>query len=81
VSSSKGFNQTNTTVSTRIGGVAFAISEDMMSEHQGDIKINDLPIFQLLKAFKLQQYALVSSRCDNENRNWRSLDMEKKSTS
>ncbi len=53
-------------MSTRIGGVAFAISEDMMSDHQGEIKINDLPIFQLLKAFKLQQYALVSARIDNE---------------
>lgn len=29
-------------------------------QQMSKMKISDLPIFQLLKAFKLQQYALVS---------------------
>jgi len=52
VSSSKGF--TNTSVSTKVG------AEDMFLD-MGEVKISDLPIFQLLRAFKLQQYALVSA--------------------
>jgi len=33
VSSSKGFNHTNTSVSTKIGGVALAVSEEIYSDH------------------------------------------------
>lgn len=48
-SSSKGFNPTNTSVTTKttkMGGAALAISEDILSE-QGctDFRISDLPIF------------------------------------
>lgn len=42
--SSKGFNNTNSTsVSTRVNGVALAVSEEIF--RGGDIKISDLPIF------------------------------------
>ena len=63
VNSSKGFNQTSTSVSTKItrtGGVALAVSEEIYNDHNGEVRISDLPIFQLLKAFKLQQYAIVT---------------------
>jgi len=38
-------------------GAALAISDEIMMEAR-ELKIQDLPIFQLLKAFKLQQYAI-----------------------
>eukprot|EP00347_Sterkiella_histriomuscorum_P022347 403330799 len=47
-----------TTLAKHESGVALAVSEEIYSDHMGEIKISDLPIFQLLKAFKLQQYAL-----------------------
>ena len=38
----------------KAGNIVLAVSEEIYNDHNGELKISDLPIFQLLKAFKLQ---------------------------